>query len=585
MASGIGEARAHAFGQRYDLPLPLDLYLAGAAAAVVLSFVVMAVAFRERPRQSEAPWADLAGPKARSGRLHRAVTGTLKAAAVGLFLLVVAAGFLGNQETVKNFAPTFVWIIWWVGFAYLAALVGNPWPVLNPFSILFSWAEWAWARAAPGRRFGLDLPYPEPLGAWPAVLLFVGFAWFELLSPAATSPAVLALAIVAYGALTWFGMFAFGHRIWLVHGEAFARAFDVFGRFAPLGGPALDDPASGDGRPHLYLRPYAGALVADRPARLSVTAFVVLMLSTVTFDGFKETPLWGALLQGTAASPTLHPAIRGIHDLGFDLQSVLETALFVLFPLVFFIVYLGFAGLTRRWAGDDRPLTEIAGLFVYSLVPIAIAYHLAHYLSYLVLAGQLIIPLASDPFGWGWDLFGTAGHRIRIDLIGAKFVWYAAVISIVAGHVIAVGVGHFTALRAFPSPLAARRSQYPMLVLMVGYTVASLWILSQPIVGGGDVGTLRAARDTVTLAPFEFRERCYALRAGETLAYDFSADRPVDFDIHYHDGLRTHAPVALSGATNRGGRFRAASNRTYCLMWANRNLAPASVSYRIQGPR
>ena len=135
-------------------------------------------------------------------------------------------------------------------------------------------------------------------------------------------------------------------------------------------------------------------------------------------------------------------------------------------------------------AANGRPLGTgaTARAYVLTLVPIAIAYHLAHYLSYLLLAGQAAIPLASDPFGWGWDLFGTAGYAVDIGIIGPKEVWYLSVAAIVAGHVAAVVLAHVTALRLYATARAAVLSQLPMLVLMVGSTMTSLWILSQPIV-------------------------------------------------------------------------------------------------------
>ena len=230
------------------------------------------------------------------------------------------------------------------------------------------------------------------------------------------------------------------------------------------------------------------------------------------------------------------------------------------------------------------PVREIAGFFVFSLVPIAIAYHLAHYLSYLIVAGQLIIPLASDPFGIGWNIFGTAGYRIDISIVGAKFVWYTAVIAIVVGHVFAVGVAHFVALRVFETAGAALRSQYPYLVLMVAYTMVSLWILSQPIVGGPNLRLLPAPSGTVSLAPFEFQELCYELVPQDRIEIDFRSDQPVDFDIHYHDGLSIRFPVKLSHTTVHKSQFIAAEKRSYCLMWFNRGLVPAALDYRAVGP-
>jgi len=584
LAISASKAQAHAFGARYDLPLPLNFYLVGAGAAVALSFVVMALIFRAQPEESGTPWADLTVFKPVRALFHPAIVGTLQATAIGLFFLILGAGFFGTKETGTNFAPTFVWIIWWVGFSYLVALVGNLWPVVNPWSILFSWSEKSFAYLCKEQRLGLSLHYPTQLGAWPAVVLFGCFAWFELISESANSPAVLATAIVVYSGITWFGMLAFGRGTWLASGEAFSLAFDVIGRFAPLGGRSLSSAAS-DSRHRLFLRPYAGALVVTKPCHFSMTAFVMLILSTVTFDGFKETPIWGELLKTVAASPMLHPLIRTIHDMGFNIHQILQTVILVLFPLVFLLVYLFVAWLTKRAAADPRSVTEIAGLFVFSLVPIAIAYHLAHYLSYLVLAGQFIIPLASDPFGFGWDLFGTAAYKIEIGLIGAKFIWYMAVISIVGGHVIAVGVAHFTALEVFEGPKTTLRSQYPLTVLMVGYTVASLWILSQPIVSSEDVSRLHAQDGMVTLVPFEIRERCYVMNKGEEVSYSFYTDNEVKFDIHYHDGLKTHFPITFTGSKISGGKFRAENNRNYCLMWVNQSLSKTTLTYRTSGPK
>jgi hypothetical protein len=157
-----------------------------------------------------------------------------------------------------------------------------------------------------------------------------------------------------------------------------------------------------------------------------------------------------------------------------------QTALLIGVPLLLAGVYVATAGLMARSAGVTT--RHMAGLFVLSLVPIAIAYHLAHYLTLFAIAGQFIIPLASDPFGWGWNLFGTTLYRIDIGLIDAKLLWYVCVGAIVLGHMIAVWVGHATASIALGNGRIAFRSQRPLLVLMVCYTMLSLWILAQPII-------------------------------------------------------------------------------------------------------
>jgi hypothetical protein len=120
--------------------------------------------------------------------------------------------------------------------------------------------------------------------------------------------------------------------------------------------------------------------------------------------------------------------------------------------------------------------------FVLALVPIAIAYLVAHYLSYLFIQGQLLIRLVSDPFGFGWNIFGSAHFRPDIGIVGARFVWYTSLFAIVVGHVVAISLAHIIALHNLDDSRAAVRSQFPMLLLMVGYTMMSLWIIAQPIV-------------------------------------------------------------------------------------------------------
>ena len=132
---------------------------------------------------------------------------------------------------------------------------------------------------------------------------------------------------------------------------------------------------------------------------------------------------------------------------------------------------------------DDRiGALEVARIFAYSLIPIALAYNIAHFITLLLIQGQLIVRLVSDPFGLGWDLFGTVGYSLNIGIINARILWFLSVALIVLGHVLAVYLAHRVAIRTFANRAIALRSQYPMLTLMVVYTVISLWIIAQPIV-------------------------------------------------------------------------------------------------------
>ena len=154
-------------------------------------------------------------------------------------------------------------------------------------------------------------------------------------------------------------------------------------------------------------------------------------------------------------------------------------------PIVFGILYVATCRAMMILAGpytaDSPDIGNLARAFVFSLLPIALAYHYAHFLGFLLINGQRFIVLASDPFGWGWDLFGTADAIINIGILSPVFIWYFSISAIVVGHIAGVYLAHVQAVRLFPDRRAALISQVPMLVLMVCYTCASLWIISRPI--------------------------------------------------------------------------------------------------------
>ncbi|MBT5266415.1 MAG: hypothetical protein HOL85_16385 [Rhodospirillaceae bacterium] len=461
-----GPASAHAFGVRYDLPLPMWFYLGGAGAAVALSFVVMAAFVRETGRPPEERRFDLSQMPGIGLLAHSATVNIARAIMVGLLLLVVATGLLGSEDPFHNFAPVFVWVIWWVGLAFISALVGDLWSLTNPWRTLFDLAD----RAA-GGSLSLNRRYPDWLSRWPAVIAFFLFAWGELISTAGENPQLLGWLVIWYSVYIWVGMTVFGPNVWLKNADAFTVVFSLIGRFAPTGGR--------DGR--WWLRAPSVGLLDTRPVTLSTMVFTVFLLSTVTFDGVLETPAWKATLTWIAESQTLRASLIALQQSGIDLLVLIKTIALLVIPAGFLAVFLFFCSLTAV-AGGRRDVLTVARWFILSIIPIAIAYHLSHYISYLMIAGQQIIPVASDPFGWGWDLFGSREYKIDISVVNARMVWFVAVTAIVAGHVFSLYVAHVTAFRVFATRRAALLSQLPMMLLMVGYTMVSLWILSQPIV-------------------------------------------------------------------------------------------------------
>jgi hypothetical protein len=461
-------AWAHGFGQRYDLPLPLSLYLFGTAAAVVLSFVVVGVFARHTPGARGYPRIDLLAHPLGRWLAHPVLLALLKLVAAGLFILTVTAGFCGSQDPYHNIAPTLVWIIWWVGLAIFSAFVGDLWAVVNPWRSLFDGADRVYRMLTGRTGFALRLPYPEALGVWPAVGLLLAITWTELVFPSPAVPTNIAWLALAYSLITWTGMTVFGSKTWVKHGEVFAIFFGLLARFAPTE-PLVRDRS---GTPGFALRPFGAGLLANAPASASMVAFILLVLSSVLYDGLLATPEWAE------TERQLIGLMPGLGEIG---SIIVGTIGLVAFWAVFLGAYLAVSAIMSAVAGGRSP-RDVAQSFALTLVPIAIAYHLAHYLAYLLTQGQYLVPLASDPFGYGWDLLGTAGYHVDIAIVGARFAWYAAVTSIVVGHIAAVYLADVRAHQILGARPAALCSQVPLTALMVVYTFVSLSILSEPIV-------------------------------------------------------------------------------------------------------
>jgi hypothetical protein len=452
-------AEAHAFGARYDLPLPLGLYLAAAGAAVAASFFGAMVFLRsERTRTLEI---DLPVPAWLAG----AVTGTLGALGVFVLALLLGAAFLGAQEAVRNLATVGIWVIWWVGFLLLSALAVGLWPAVDPFRTVAGIAARALGRPWAGRE---SLPPAVGLLA-PVGLLAI--AWVELVSDWSEDPAAVGVLVSIYLGVSILGGLAFG-MTWFRVADPLGRIFAVLGRMAPIAAPD---------RATLRLRPPGEGLLDQDERPLGEAALITCLIGVVLFDGLSETPAWAAVLEFVSESQTLRPTLLWMREEGADLLKVIRTIGLFTTIATFYGTYWLLVVSMKLLVGGPRGIGQLARDFAGTLLPIAVAYHLSHYVSYLLMAGQLVFPAATDPFAMGWDLFGTRGWSIDVTVIGAEQIWWIAFVALIIGHALSVLIGHRRALQVFGNPRNAAVSQIPMMFAMVGLTVLSLWILSQPI--------------------------------------------------------------------------------------------------------
>lgn len=445
---------AHAFGARYDLPVPLLYFVLGGAAVVIVTFLVV------------LPTPMTRAPAATAGDGGYVEPRNPLTAAVGMvcFGFLVGCGLVGSQAIPENILPTMFWLILWIAVPISCAVVGDWTPWVNPFASI--------ARAAdrPGLRRvllgGPELAWPGWLSWWPAVLFFFLTASGELVFNLwATRPAVTAAALLIYAFLTALGSLVFGAEAWLSRGEVFSVLYSTWGR---LGWFRLGRPGRAG-----FFRGLEQTIEAS-PARITL---VLLMLMSVTFDGLLATPYWKRLeLQ-------LPPDF----SVGSIRYILLAEAAFIALVVAAWSLFGLFSMVVRGVGGLSGSVRGVLANLLPSLVPIAFGYLVAHNLDYLLVNGQLLIPLVGNPTGraqWLPAPF-TDSYVIHRQPIPPWSIWYLQVGLIVIVHMAAVVIAHRHLARRAPDQLRARRSEWPWTTAMVGYTMTSLWLLALPVVKGG----------------------------------------------------------------------------------------------------
>ena len=429
-------ASAHGIGGRSDLPVPLEFFLVGGGVVLLLSFGLLAMLWpvprlQDGPRYRGQGWA-----------APRWLTATVQVVAVGFLGLVMAAGLFGDPDVRTNIAPVSVYVLFWLALPFLAAVAGNLWAILNPWAAL-------------GRGLGLDRgpAGAGPAGVLPAAGLFLAFTWLELVYPSSSEPRALGVAAVVYTAIMLASMARQGVERTVASVDAFGVYHRLISGIAPLG-------RAPDGR--IHRRGWLRAL-AVLPQWPGLVVFVVAMIGTVSYDGLSATPFWDDFSFGLV---------------GRDQSSVWFGTLGLLGVVgVVGLGYMAASWWAAQTAGGSMSGLDVARSFAHTLVPIALAYAVAHYITPIAFEGQLMFAAISDPLGLGWDLFGTADHRANFTWLSPSFVWWTQVTAIVGGHVLGVILAHDRALKVFEGDKAVR-SQYAMLTLMVALTMGGMSILA-----------------------------------------------------------------------------------------------------------
>jgi hypothetical protein len=436
----IPDVLAHGVGTRADLPVPLSLALIGGAAAVLVSFGALGLLWPTSRLRGDRAGRPL--PEAvRAVVENPVVLGVLRVLILAVTLLVVAVALVGPTVTTNNVAPYAFYITFWVGLVPVSLLLGPVWRAVNPLRTLHAGLSRVTGPAPAADR----LP---ALGYWPAAGALLVFGWLELAYPDRARPATVGTFLVLYAvaqlvAALWFG------PGWFARGDAFEVVATLWARLSPFG-------RRDDGR--LVVRNPLDGVDGLAPER-GLAAVVVGLLGITAFDGVTRTQWWqtGPGIDGDSA---VVPPTLGL------LVTVAAVA----------GLYAAATAIASRvgWDGTTGPTQ-----FAHSIVPIALGYHVAHYFSLLLLDGQLTWILASDPFQTGADYFGTAGNSLDLTAVSPDTIAGVQVGAIVLGHVLGVVLAHDRAVRLC-QPGRSRTSQYPLLAVMVGFTVGGLTLLLNP---------------------------------------------------------------------------------------------------------
>lgn len=455
-------AAAHGLAARADLPVPAWLFAWGASLVLIVSFALLSAAWRT-VRLQEERWRPLAAgvSSAIVGPVMQAACGLI---GVGLLVLVVYSGIEGTEDPSRNFSSVFVFVSFWLGVVVLSVLFGGVFRAFNPWRAIARAFSGAF-RLVAGQPAPTPFKYPERLGYWPAVAGLVAFVWLELIYGASTltrglEPHTIAVATIAYSAYTFTAMALFGIDRWIDRGETFSVYFRMFSTLSFF---EVRDGRLGRRRA-LTGAPSWGEVPGS-------VALVLVAIGATSYDGAQEGLLSGAIKE----------TYGWLTDAGLGLLAGfrINGSLWLLAVIGGFsaLYWLGIRGM--HTVAGSPPTRELARSFAHSLIPIALAYLVAHYFSFFYFFEQAQFGyLLSDPLGDGSDLFGTANWGIDYGL-GSHAIWYTQVGALVVGHVLALTLAHDRALAVYDDVRHATRSQYFMLAVMVAYTCFGLFLLSQ----------------------------------------------------------------------------------------------------------
>jgi len=452
---------AHVSEQGLVLLLPTKVYITAGVLAVVLTVVLLALVPASTTHRLMNPKTLSRAPNW-SG-LQRFTS----LAALVVLLGLIAIGFVGSRDPLKNPLPLVIWTFWWIGLVGVQGLIGNLWHWINPFSGLCTLLNFADETRA-GRHL-------QRFGVWPSMVLFLVFIIFALAHPAPDDPDLLAMVVLIYLLFTVVMMRVFGHQAWQRSGEFVSVVMSFYARMAPF---RLCKQHWQIGMPGF--RAYEDS---DQFIGTSMAVFVLVLLGCGSFDGINETFWWLSTIGVNVLEFPGRSAIIGETVFGLIAANLLLIATF------WFCVWLGIKLASRTAAVSDIEINRVSTTRAFtelsiSMLPIAFAYHLAHFLITYLVNMQYLLLSSSDPLSTGADLLALGTVYVTTGFLNThhsvEILWLLQAGIVVLGHILSVIMAHGIAVRLFGSNRRAALSQVPLAAFMILYTFLGLWLLASP---------------------------------------------------------------------------------------------------------
>lgn len=457
-----GGVYAHASEQAFVLLLPTNVYITSGVLTVVVTIGLLALLparWSYRLFSSKTIWKfATAFEKTPASVTTRDIVSI--ASTLFLFALLLV-GLLGAYDPLKNPLPLFIWTLWWIGFVVIQGLISDLWQWVNPWTGVYNAITRLFKKPA-------LLALPESVGSWPGVISLILFTLFALADIAPDSPQRLAIVVGLYWSFTLLCMIVFGPR-WLNKGECFSI---LLLRYSQLTTFATHNN-------HLRVGMPGWRVLANPATTISSAVFILVLLGTGSFDGFNETFYWLSII---GVNPLEFPGRSAVVNqtiIGLILSNILLILIYAL------CVYAGLILANRQSdCSQSVKFREAFCRLAISILPIALAYHFAHYLIAFLVNVQYAVAAASDPLNSGADLLGLGTFYVTTGFMNShhsvEAIWLTQAFAVVAGHVLSVLLAHALALDLFGSARRAIISQAPLAAFMVGYTFIGLWLLAAP---------------------------------------------------------------------------------------------------------